>query len=187
MPGVNRNAPADPGQAPGRPPGTGAIPDLLWMPVTAGLLILLPGVLGLLLHQPWLFPSLGPTAFLQTVQPRDAGSRLYNAIVGHLIGMAAGYGSVLLLAVSSEPSVLGTKTLDPPRLCASVLGIAVMLLLQLLTHSLHAPGAATLLLITLGGFRARWWDASVLLAGVLIVSVAGEFVRRLRLTRYPPR
>ncbi len=45
----------------------GKIPDLIWAPIASGVLILLVGLLGLAAHQPWLFPSLGPTAFLRRV------------------------------------------------------------------------------------------------------------------------
>lgn len=42
------------------------VPDIVWAPLAAALLMLIVGLIGLIAHQPWLFPSLGPTAFLQT-------------------------------------------------------------------------------------------------------------------------
>src|SRR4051794_24549744 len=49
---------------PKRPEAVASIPDAAWGPVTAAGLILLVGVVGLLLGQPLLLPSLGPTAAL---------------------------------------------------------------------------------------------------------------------------
>jgi UPF0716 family protein affecting phage T7 exclusion len=44
--------------------GLRAIPDLLWAPFVGGILMLIPGLIGLAAGSVWLFPSLGPTAFL---------------------------------------------------------------------------------------------------------------------------
>lgn len=48
------------------------------------------GVLGMWAHQPWLFPSLGPTIFLQTVTPNESAARPWNTVRGHGVGIAAG-------------------------------------------------------------------------------------------------
>ncbi|MDZ8053379.1 MAG: hypothetical protein RMX68_014275 [Aulosira sp. ZfuVER01] len=46
------------------------VPDIIWAPLTSAALILIVGLLGWVAHQPWLFPSLGPTVFLQAEQPQ---------------------------------------------------------------------------------------------------------------------
>ena len=43
--------------------------DQAWGVLMAGGLMLLAGAVGVLAGQPWLFPSLGPTAFLQAETP----------------------------------------------------------------------------------------------------------------------
>ncbi|MGI8748327.1 MAG: hypothetical protein ACR2J4_08280 [Deinococcus sp.] len=46
-----------------------SIPETVWAPLSAGALMLVVGLIGLAAHQPLLFPSLGPTAFLQVETP----------------------------------------------------------------------------------------------------------------------
>lgn len=163
--------------------GSDAIPELIWAPLIGGILTLIPGLIGLAAGNPWLFPSLGPSAFLQAANPQQPSSRFYNTLVGHLLGIAAGVLAVLILAASNEPSVLATHQLYPHRVWASGLGIALVLLFQLLLRANHPPAAATTLLITLGGFNPNWKDVSTIMIGVAIIAVAGEIMRRLRLAQ----
>jgi CBS-domain-containing membrane protein len=57
--------------------------------------------------------------------------------------------------------------------------VALMILLQMSLKARHPPGAATALLITLGGFEATWHDAIAILVGITIVTITGELARRL--------
>lgn len=161
--------------------GVRAIPDIIWSPLATGVLTLIPGLLGLATGQPWLFPSLGPTAFLQGAEPQLPSSRFYNALVGHLIGLGSAFLFVWAFGAYAEPSVLLEKTMSPARLWASGAAIAVTVFLQLLTRSLHPPSAATVLLITLGGFPMTRTAAITLLVGIIIIAIAGELMRRARL------
>lgn len=88
-----------------------SIPDVVWAPLASGSLMLLVGLLGLIAHQPWLFPSLGPTAFLQAEQPDQPSARLYQTIVGHLCGLLSGILAVVLLGATTTPSVLSSHEL----------------------------------------------------------------------------
>ncbi|PYS45548.1 MAG: HPP family protein [Acidobacteria bacterium] len=166
-----------------RKKGTDAIPELIWVPLVGGILTLIPGLIGLVMGNAWLFPSLGPTAFLQAASPQHPSSRFYNTLVGHLSGIAAGVSAVLVLAASNEPSVLATHQLYPHRVWASGLAIALTLLFQLLLRANHPPAAATTLLITLGGFNPNWKDVSTIIIGGAIIAGAGEIMRRLRLAQ----
>jgi CBS-domain-containing membrane protein len=166
-----------------RKQGMDAIPELIWAPLVGAVLTLIPGLIGLAAGNPWLFPSLGPTAFLQAANPQQPSSRFYNTLVGHLLGVAAGVLAVLVLAASNEPSVLATHQLYPHRVWASGLAIALTLLFQLILRASHPPAAATTLLITLGGFNPNWKDISTIMIGVAIIAIAGEVMRRLRLAQ----
>lgn len=167
----------------GQKRGLDAIPELVWAPIVGRVLTLIPGLIGLAAGNPWLFPSLGPTAFLQAANPQHPSSRFYNTLVGHLLGIAASLIAVLVLGANQEPSVLATHQLFPLRVWASGLAIALTLLFHLLLRANHPPAAATTLLITLGGFNPSWKDVSTIMVGVLIIAVAGELLRRLRLAQ----
>jgi CBS-domain-containing membrane protein len=64
---------------------------------------------------------------------------------------------------------------------ASALGLGFAILLELLVKASHPPAAATLLLMTLGGFPAILSTVFNVAAGVVIVATTGEGFRRLRL------
>ncbi len=142
--------------------------------------MLLVGLIGLATAQPLLFPSLGPTAFLQTEAPDQPASRFYNVIIGHAVGLAAGYAAVLLFRADAAPALFAAHQLVAVRVWASVLAIVLTMFGSALLKASHPPAAATTLLIALGGFRPTMHDVFTIVVGVLIVAVAGEGLRRLR-------
>jgi hypothetical protein len=155
--------------------------------VLGGVLIMIPGVLGLVSGMLWLFPSLGPSYFMQVQTPQLKAARPYNVVGGHLIGVAMGYLTVLALGgLAGIPSALSTHTLLPVHVVASGLAIGLMILVQLLAQAEHQPAAATVLLITLGGFRVAWLDLSWLLVGIAIMAITGEVARRWLMTNTKP-
>ena len=60
----------------------------------AAALILIVALTAFWAGQPWLFPSLGPTAYLLAKYPELPSSRIYNCVVGHLVGLASGFAAV---------------------------------------------------------------------------------------------
>ncbi|NLN77940.1 MAG: HPP family protein [Armatimonadetes bacterium] len=128
----------------------------------------------------WLFPSLGPTAFLQAEAPTLPMSRLYNTLIGHLVGIIAGYLAVIMLGLNGADSVFVIHRVTVGRMWASVIAVTLTLAGQILLKAAHAPAAATTLLITMGGFQRKWSDVADLAVGILIVAFMGECLRRLR-------
>jgi hypothetical protein len=164
-----------------KPRWPASVPDKVWAPLGAGGLILIVGLIGLLAGQPWLFPSLGPTAFLQVETPEQRTARFYNVVVGHLLGLGAGLLAVTLLGAGDAPAVLLTKELIPVRVWAAVLAVVLNMLGGLLLRASHPPAAATTLLVALGGFKPTVHDTLTVIIGVLIVAIIGEGLRRVRL------
>jgi hypothetical protein len=157
----------------------GRIPDAVWGPVVAGILILIVGLIGLAFGQPWLFPSLGPTAYLQVEQPGMKAAQFYNTFVGHMIGMGAGFLGILILNAWNAPIVLSTGELTMPRVGAAAIAIAVTLAVNSLLRASHPPAAATTLLVALGSMQTAD-KALKIFIGVLILAVLGEAMRQLR-------
>jgi hypothetical protein len=153
------------------------VPDLVWTPVAAGILVLVCGLLGLAFHQLWLFPSIGPTALLQAHSPHRESARFYNVVVGHTVGLGAGYLALTLLGALHAPTPFALHALPPIRVWASALAVALGLFLQMATRAPHPPAAATMLLVALGAFGPTWRDAMDVLVGVLIVATVGEALR----------
>ena len=163
-------------------PTPAAITDQVWAPLMSGLLTLIVGGLSLLAGMVWLFPSLGPTIYLQTQRPADPSSRFLNIVLGHLLGLAAGFAGVFLFSAFNDPVTLQTKELTAGRLGAAVVALALTLLLTLLLKAHHPPAGATTLLTALGSIQTAQ-DAINLMIGVLIIAIAGEFIRKTRTSR----
>jgi len=160
------------------------IPDAVWIPLAGGVLMLVPGLLSIAFGQLWLFPSLGPTAFLQAALPQLPTSRFYNVVTGHLIGAVVAIVLVLLIVPEGEPSAFELKEVTAHRLAASVVAVAVTLLVAIPVRvGLHPPAAATTLLFTLGAFPPTWVGLGTVVVGVMIVAVVGEGLRRARLAQ----
>ena len=171
-----------------RSPRVATLPDLVWGPLAVGSLLLAVGLIGLAAGQPWLFPSLGPTAFLQAEKPGEPSARFYNTVVGHLVGLGAGLAAVLAAggldrtrragrSGAGTRAGVGRRSLggaDHDRAFAAAPS--------------HPPAAATMLLVALGGFEPTWKSAGTIVAGVLIVAILGEGVRFLRreVVKAPP-
>ena len=66
---------------------------------------LLAGV-ARLAEAPFVFPSLGPTAFLFFYRPRAEAASPRNTIAGHFIGAAAGWVSLVMFGLVGAPSAI---------------------------------------------------------------------------------
>jgi CBS-domain-containing membrane protein len=135
------------------------------------------GVLGLWLDQPILFPSLGPTIFLQTVMPNEPGARLWNTLVGHAIGIAVGFAMLFLLGPIGISSV-DMGHLVTGRVAATAAAVGVTIAVQFALKAEHPPAAATTMLISLGSVEPDLRTVGVLSLGIVLVAAFGEMVRR---------
>src|SRR4051812_38390943 len=57
----------------------------------AALATAVAGVVALVTHQPWLFPSLGPMVMLHVEKPQAPESSPRNTLIGHAVALLAGY------------------------------------------------------------------------------------------------
>jgi hypothetical protein len=157
-----------------------ALPEFIWSPMAAGALMVLVGGIACLAGQPWLIPSLGPTAYLQAETPAHPASRFYNTVVGHLIGLLAGFAAVAIFNAWQSPGVLTDHQLVLTRVWASGVALGLTLLMALFLKASHPPAGATTLLVALGAIRTMQ-DALNAMAGVLFVAIFGAAFRRARL------
>jgi len=154
--------------------------DLVWATLGEGGLVLAVAAIGWATHQPLIFASLGPTAYELMEQPRLPSARPYNVIVGHLIGLGAGFLAVYLLNAWAAPNVLATGVVSPQRMWATAISAALTTLVSLVLKAGQPAALATTLLISLGAMQTRR-DATAIVVGVLLIVAIGEPVRRLRL------
>jgi hypothetical protein len=167
------------------PDRVSAIPDPVWGPLASGFLVLVTGLLALLAGRPWLLPSLGPSAVLAGEMPAHPVTRTWNMTVGHVGGLLAGFIGVFLTGSFNDPIVLVDHVLTPGRVLASVIAIALTVLVGALLRASHPPAAATTLLVTLGSLRTAT-DGANLLIGVLVLAILAAMVREIRLHPITP-
>ena len=130
--------------------------------------------------QPLIFASLGPTAYELVEQPQIRSARPYNIVVGHLVGLGAGFLAVYLLHAWAAPNVVATGLVTTTRLWAVVVAAVLTTLVTLILRASQPAALATTLLVSLGAMQTRR-DAVAIILGVLIITAIGEPVRRFRL------
>jgi CBS-domain-containing membrane protein len=155
--------------------------EIVWAPLGVAALIAAIGLAGLLFKQPLLFASLGPTAYLLVHSPTQPAAKPFNVIVGHLIALSTAFIVTALTGAADAPSVFVTHELVLIRVVCSAVALGLAVVMELLMEASHPPAAATVLLITLGGFPPSLLSAVIIMVGVALLCALGEPVRRLRL------
>lgn len=141
------------------------------------------GFLAVVTDQPFVFPSLGPTAFLifNRQGVRDASPR--NTILGHLIGALCGYLALVLFGLTNTgPAVIVGFTAARTGAAALSLGLTAGLMIWLGVS--HPPAGATTLIISLG-VMAKPEQVAVLMFGVVLLVALGLILNRLAGYAYP--
>lgn len=143
----------------------------------AGGLLAVPGAVAWASSLPFVFPSLGPTAYLMAVRPNGDSTAPRRVVGGHAIGVLAGLLAYHALApglvVTAAPAALSIGGL---RLAASaVLSVGLTTAGMRATDTGHAPACATTLIVSLG-LLSSLEAGAVILAGVLALVVADSAV-----------
>jgi CBS-domain-containing membrane protein len=133
--------------------------------------------------QPFIFPSLGPTAFLFFYTPLAPPASPRNAFYGHLIGAAAGYGSLLLFGLQDVGPALVTGVTGP-RVAAAALSLGLTSAVMVLARAPHPPAGATTLIISLGILRELDQIVFLMLA-VVLLTLQALIINRLAGLPYP--
>jgi CBS domain-containing membrane protein len=98
---------------------------------------------------PFVFPSLGPTAFLFFFTALAPAASPRNALFGHAIGLFCGYVSLWLLGLQHAPSAM-LEGVNGPRVVAAALSLASTGALMIFLQVIHPPAGATTLIVSLG-------------------------------------
>lgn len=127
----------------------GSVGAGLYAAVLSAVVLSAGGAVGLALHQPWLFPSLGPTVMLFFESPEQKASRPVNALVGHGVGLLAGAAVLYGLGLQDDPSA-AAGGLTPASLLAGAVSVALTTLVLTALEMPHPPAGATTLIVSLG-------------------------------------
>jgi len=135
----------------------------------AAVAIALAGLVGVVVHQPWLFPSLGPTIMIIAETPGQAGAHPRNVFVGHVVAVAAGWLALLVTGLRTGPSAIEAG-LDARRVTAAVISLVLTVVALQLLRLPHAPAGATTLIVGLGILKTPG-DLVVMILSVLLVTI----------------
>jgi CBS-domain-containing membrane protein len=140
-------------------------------------------IVALLSRQPFIFPSLGPTAFLFFYAPLTPAASPRNAIIGHLIGAAAGWVSLASFGLlGAGPAVAGGVT--AARVGAAALSLGLTSGIMVLVRAPHPPAGATTLIVSLGILHTPG-QLAVLMAAVALLALQAIVINRLAGLPYP--
>lgn len=135
------------------------------------------GLLGVLLDEPWVFPSLGPTLMVLAESPRQPAAHPRNVVVGHAVGVAAGYLALVGTGLVDHPAVT-TEGVLPARVVAACLSVGLTALVLQALRTPHPPSGATTLIVSLGLFRTAQ-GLAVLLLSVVVCTVLAVLLNTL--------
>jgi CBS-domain-containing membrane protein len=139
--------------------------------------------LAMVFRTSFVFPSVGPTAFLLYFVPRAATASPRNALCGHAIGILCGYGALCLMGLESAPSA-ALEEIHWQRVLAAALSLAGTGALMILFRVVHPPAGATTLIISLGFITAPS-QLVVIEAAVVLLILQALLINRLAGIEYP--
>lgn len=159
---------------------------LVWaafMLVNGFVSIALLGGLAMVTHTPFVFPSLGPTAFLCFFSPTAPAASPRNTLLGHAIGIVCGYAALLVTGLSHAGPAM-VEGVDLARVFAAALSLGCTGALMILLRAPHPPAGATTLIISLG-ILTRPLDLLVIEAAVLLLVLQAQGIHRVAGVDYP--
>lgn len=132
---------------------------------------------------PFVFPSLGPTAFLFFFSPKLPASSPRNTFMGHALGIFAGWFSLVIFGLLGDPSILEVG-LVWQRVFAAGLSLGLTCALMALFKCPHPPAGATTLIVSLGLVHTYFGFLCMMLA-VILLNIQAFIVNRAAGIDYP--
>ena len=147
--------------------------------VTIALLTLL----ALLTRNPFVFPSLGPTAYLFFFSPLSESSTPRNAVFGHAIGLLCGFFAYWVTGMHPFPQGFAGEVYWP-RILASALALALTGAIMVLLRVNHPPAGATTMIVYLG-ILAKPEYLPIIEIAVVLLAAQAFVINRLAGLPYP--
>lgn len=147
--------------------------------VETGLLVALLGLIVWATGRPFIFPSLGPTAFALALRPQDNTAR--QVLGGHLWGVLAG----LLVYHTVAPGLIVTAAHAPFSMsslwlaASGSLSVALTAGGMILTRTVHPPACATTLIISLG-LLPDLVEGAIIMAAVTLLYGTHGLLRKVK-------
>jgi CBS domain-containing membrane protein len=123
--------------------------------------------------QPWLVAPLGAAAVLVFAVPSSPMAQPWPLVAGNTLSALLGIAAVHAAHLVGAPEV------------AAALAVAVSIVLMLALRCLHPPGAATALLVVLGGVSDPWFALYPVFLNSVLLVVVGVVYNNLTGRAYP--
>lgn len=133
--------------------------------------------------EPFVFPSLGPTAFLLFYTPLQPAACPRNTVCGHAIGAGSGYLALVLFGLTDAAPALASGVTGA-RVAAAALSLGLTSGAMVWGRVPHPPAGATTLIVSLGILREPE-QLAVLMVAVVLLVVQGFAINRLAGIPYP--
>ena len=143
----------------------------------------LMSLLAVITHSPFVFPSLGPTAFLFFYTPTAPAASPRNTVIGHLIGVCAGYFALVVTGLTNAGPALSVGV-NGPRVVAAALSLGLTTGLMVLLKSPHPPAGATTLIVSLG-LLVKPQKLLILMVAVVLLTIQAYVINHLAGIDYP--
>ena len=139
--------------------------------------------LAMFFQTPFIFPSLGATAFLLFFTPTTPPASPRNVICGHAIGIVCGYIALWLTGLQyAGPATV--MALEWSRILATALSLGTSGALMILLNVSHPPACATTLIVSLG-LVTKPGLLVVLECAVILLTLQAFCINRLAGIKYP--
>jgi CBS domain-containing membrane protein len=145
--------------------------------------IALLALLSLASRNPFVFPSLGPTAYLLFFSPLAKASSPRNTIFGHAIGIICGYGAYVATGAGAQPFGVHPGIFWP-RILAAALSLSLTGALMVLLGVSHPPAGATTLIISLG-IISKPREIAIIEVAVFLLVAQALAINRAAGVHYP--
>jgi CBS domain-containing membrane protein len=161
-------------------------PRLVWalyVLVNGFLTIALLAMLAVVTDSPFVFPSLGPTAYLLFVAPLAENSSPRNGILGHAIGLICGYAAFAMAGAATMPFGVHAGVYWP-RILAAALSLSATGAFMVLLRAGHPPAGATTLIVSLG-IISKPKELVIIEVAVFLLVAQALVINRMAGLRYP--
>ncbi len=161
-------------------------PRLVWAAylfINGFMTIALLALLAVATRTPFVFPSLGPTAYLFFFTPLGESSSPRNAVLGHAVGLICGYGAY----IATGSHGFGGNALREaywPEVLAAALSLAFTGALMVLLRVSHPPAGATTMIVSLG-ILTKVEYLVVIEVAVILLTVQAFVINRMAGLDYP--
>ena len=143
----------------------------------------LAAAIALLSGTPFIFPSLGPTAFMLFFAPEERAASPRSTLGAHAVGILCGWAALALFGLGHDPAAL-VSGVDLARVGCAALALASTGALMILLDVVHPPAGPTTLIVALGIIERPEY-LLVIEAAVALLIIQALVVNRLAGVPYP--